>query len=460
MTEPSFAGRRLHFVGIGGAGMSGLALVARALGAEVGGSDRAESSYTERLRAAGIEPTLGHSAANVPEGAELVVSTAIAEDNPELVRARDEGLRVLHRADLLAELTRLKRSIVISGTHGKTTTAAMTAHVLLRCGREPAYLVGGELRAAKANAAWGAGEWLVAEADESDRSFLKLDRDVAVVTNVELDHHATYRSPRELWGAFAQFVKPATTVIAWEGARWGPPPVAGLYGARPDERSAMRYGIEEGELAAQDVELLPLGSRFTVDGVRARLRVPGEHNVLNALAALAACREAGVPLAEAAPALEDFTGAARRFEEHGATTGGARIFDDYAHHPTEVRATLEAARTLEPHRLVACFQPHLYSRTRELAREFGQALALADLVVVLDVYPARERAEDYPGVSGLTVARTAAEAAAGRPVWWLPGMDDAERMLRERLREGDVLLTLGAGDVVRLAERLSDGAQA
>ena len=445
MTEPSFAGRRLHFVGIGGAGMSGLALVARALGAEVGGSDRAESSYTERLRAAGIEPTLGHSAANVPDGAQLVVSTAIAEDNPELVRARDEGLRVLHRADLLAELTRLKRSIVISGTHGKTTTAAMAAHVLLRCGREPAYVVGGELRAARTHAAWGAGEWLVVEADESDRSFLKLDSELAVVTNVELDHHATYRSPRELQAAFAEFVAPAQTAIAW---------------ARAGVDAAVTYGVGEGGLAAQDLELLPLGSRFTVDGVRIRLRVPGEHNVLNALAALAACREAGVELAEAAPALEDFTGAARRFEEHGATTGGARIFDDYAHHPTEVRATLEAARTLEPRRLVACFQPHLYSRTRELAHEFGQALALADLVVVLDVYPARERAEDYPGVSGLTVARTAADAACGRPVWWLPGMDDAERMLRERLREGDVLLTLGAGDVVRLAERLGDGAQA
>jgi UDP-N-acetylmuramate--alanine ligase len=182
--------------------------------------------------------------------------------------------------------------------------------------------------------------------------------------------------------------------------------------------------------------------------------VPGEHNVLNALAALAACREAGVALSEAAPALEDFAGAARRFEERGTTAAGARIFDDYAHHPTEVRATLEAARTLDPRRLVACFQPHLYSRTQELAREFGEALALADLVVVLDVYPARERAEDYPGVSGLTVARTAADFAEGKPVWWLPGMDDAERMLRERLGEGDVLLTLGAGDVDRLADRL------
>ena len=429
-------GRGLHFVGIGGAGMSGLALVAKQLGAEVGGSDRAESPYTERLRAAGIEPLIGHDAANLPERAELVVSTAIAEDNPELTRARAEGWNVLHRADLLAELTRLKRTIAISGTHGKTTTSAMAAHVLLRCGRDPAYLVGGELRAARTNAAWGAGEWLVAEADESDRSFLKLSREVAAVTNMELDHHATYRSPSQLREAFAEFTAPAQTTIAWAGACI---------------EADVTYGIGEGDLSAEDLELLPLGSSFTVEGAAVRLPAPGEHNVLNALAALAVCREAGVPPAEGAAALVDFAGAARRFEERGATASGARIFDDYAHHPTEVRATLEAARTLEPRRLVACFQPHLYSRTRELAREFGEALALADLVVVLDVYPARERAEDYPGVSGLTVARTAADAAGGRPVWWLPGMDDAEHMLRERLGEGDVLLTLGAGDVDRLA---------
>ena len=377
-----------------------------------------------------------HDAANLPERAELVVSTAIAEDNPELTRARAEGWNVLHRADLLAELTRLKRTIAISGTHGKTTTSAMAAHVLLRCGRDPAYLVGGELRAARTNAAWGAGEWLVAEADESDRSFLKLSREVAAVTNMELDHHATYRSPSQLREAFADFTAPAQTTIAWAGACI---------------EADVTYGIGEGDFSAEDLELLPLGSIFTVEGAAVRLPAPGEHNVLNALAALAVCREAGVPPAEGAVALADFAGAARRFEERGTTASGARIFDDYAHHPTEVRATLEAARTLEPRRLVACFQPHLYSRTRELAREFGEALALADLVVVLDVYPARERAEDYPGVSGLTVARTAADATGGRPVWWLPGMDDAEHMLRERLGEGDVLLTLGAGDVDRLA---------
>jgi UDP-N-acetylmuramate--alanine ligase len=435
-----FSGRTLHFVGIGGAGMSGLALVAHELGARVTGSDRADSPYCERLRAAGIEPTIGHDAANYPPGAELVVSTAIPDDNPELANARAAGATVLHRGDLLGEVSRLKRTIAVSGTHGKTTTASMAAHVLRETGRDPGLLIGGELRSAGTNAAWGAGGWAVIEADESDRSFLKLDRPVAVVTNIELDHHATYASLRELEEAFAEFAEPAELRILGPGVE--------LAGPGREVRFDVRGRVE----------LLPGGSRFDVQGTEVQLRVPGRHNVLNALAALAACRAAGVDPPEAAPALATFTGAARRFEAHGRTPAGALVFDDYAHHPTEVRATLEAARTLaqgEGGRLVACFQPHLYSRTRLLAREFGRALALADLVVVLDVYPAREQAEDFPGVSGLLVAQAAADAAAGRPVWWLPGMEDAERMLAAELREGDLLLTLGAGDVDLLARRLA-----
>ena len=218
---------------------------------------------------------------------------------------------------------------------------------------------------------------------------------------------------------------------------------------------AVHVGIEDGELRAAGLELTPGGSRFEVEGTPVELRVPGRHNVLNALAALAACRAAGLEPAQAGPALAGFSGAGRRFEAHGRTRAGALVYDDYAHHPTEVRATLEAARTLAPARLIACFQPHLYSRTRLLAREFGRALALADVVVVVDVYPARERAEDFPGVSGLTVARTAAEAAGGRPVWWLPDPADARRMLEGELREGDLLLTLGAGDIDALARELT-----
>jgi UDP-N-acetylmuramate--alanine ligase len=442
-----FAGRRLHFIGIGGAGMSGLALVARTLGATVTGSDRSDSPYCERLREAGLEPHIGHDAANLPEGAEVVVSTAIPESNPELAAAQKSGAKVLHRGDLLGEVSALKRTIAVGGTHGKTTTASMAAHVLLATGRDPGFLIGGELRSAGANADWGAGEWAVVEADESDRSFLKLRRDVAIITNVELDHHATYRTHGEIARAFAEFAAPAGLTVLGPGVD--------LH----TEAETVTYGIDTGDLQAHDLELRPLGSHFTVDGVAVELNVPGRHNVLNALAALAACRAAGVDHAEAAPTLGSFSGAGRRFEDHGTTATGARVYDDYAHHPTEVRATIEAARTLDPQRLIACFQPHLYSRTSRLAREFGEALALADVVVVLDIYPARERAEDFPGVTGLLVAGAAATAARGRPVWWLPTKEEAERMLRAELREGDVLLTLGAGDIDELAGALTEGEQ-
>ena len=448
MGETPFADRRLHFIGIGGAGMSGLALVVRALGAEVSGSDRADSPYCHRLRERGIEPAIGHLASNLPEGAEVVVSTAIPEDNPELAVARERNVRILHRGDLLGEVSRLRRCITVAGTHGKTTTAAMVAHALRETGRDPAFLIGGELRSADTNAAWGAGEWAVLEADESDRSFLKLARDVAVVTSLELDHHATFRSLGELERAFAEFAAPAGERVQWQEVR--------LPGVEP----TLTYGIDEGGLAAVELELLTLGSRFLVEGVAVELRVPGRHNVLNALAALGACAAAGVSLEEGAAALGGFSGTGRRFEEHGRTPTGARVFDDYAHHPTEVAATLEAARTLRPRRLVALFQPHLYSRTRELARRFGEALALADLVVVVDVYPARERPEDFPGVSGLLVAGAAAQAAGGRPVWWVPDLDEAASRLASELAEGDVLMTMGAGDVDRVARGLTQPAAA
>jgi UDP-N-acetylmuramate--alanine ligase len=452
-----FAGRALHFIGIGGAGMSGLALVARELGASVTGSDQAESSYCERLRAAGIEPVIGHDAANLPAGAEVVVSTAIPDDNPELAAARAAGATILHRGDLLGELSRMKRTIAVSGTHGKTTTASMVALALIETGREPAFLIGGELQAGGTNAAWGAGEWAVIEADESDRSFLKLGRDVALVTNVELDHHATYASLSELEQAFADFAAPA------------PVRVLGPDVDLPGEGEPITFGIDSGTFSAKDVTLRAGKSSFRVEeaagaeaasadaaahGVGVELAVPGEHNVLNALAALAALRVAGVPVEEAAPALAGFKGAGRRFELHGRTESGADVYDDYAHHPTELRATLAAARTLEPRRLVAAFQPHLYSRTKMLARDFGRALALADLVVVLEVYRARERPEDFPGVSGYLVAEAAADAARGRPVWWMPALDDAERNLRAELTDGDLVVTIGAGDVNELARRL------
>ena len=435
-----FAGRALHFIGIGGAGMSGLALVARALGAEVTGSDRADSPHFGRLREAGVHPTVGHRAGGAPDGAEVVVSTAIDEGNPELAAARAQGGQVRHRGDLLAEVARLRRTIAVSGTHGKTTTASMAAHALLESGAGPSYLIGGELRSTGTNAAWGPGEWIVVEADESDRSFLAISPEVAVVTNVELDHHGTYRGVGDLRAAFKGWIAGAGRALVSEELDLG--------------AAAETFGIDAGDLAAEGVALVPGGSTFSVEGVDVRLRVPGRHNVLNALAALAACRAAGLPLAEAAATLESFVGAGRRFEPVGRTAAGAEVYDDYAHHPTEVRATLEAARTLAPERLVACFQPHLYSRTRRLAREFGEALALADLVIVLEVYPAREDAADHPGVSGWLVAAASADAADGRPVFFTPTRSDAARILGEQLRAGDLLLTLGAGDVDSVAHEV------
>jgi UDP-N-acetylmuramate--alanine ligase len=407
--------RRLHFVGIGGAGMSGLALVCRGLGAEVTGSDRADSSYMERLRAAGIEPAIGHDAANLPQGAEIVVSTAIGADNPELALARERDVAVHRRGELLAELCGEKRLIAIAGTHGKTTTTAMLAWALRGIGAEPAFFVGGEVPGlgpdgSVANAGWGAGEWVVAEADESDASFLELRPEVAVITNVEMDHHSRWGSLAELRAAFERFAEQAGEVVEFDLSSPGP--------------------------AALD------------------LAVPGDHNVLNARAALAAAAAAGFDLDAAAAALAGFPGVHRRLELKGER-GGARIYDDYAHHPTEVRAALTALREIGPARLVAVFQPHLYSRTRALGEQFGAALALADEVVVLDVYPAREEpVGELAGVSGLDVARAAADRIGGKRVLWAPTLEAARAAAESRLGAGDVLVTIGAGDVVKVADAL------
>jgi UDP-N-acetylmuramate--alanine ligase len=436
-----WAGRRLHFVGMGGAGMSGLALVADALGAQVTGSDAAaESPYAGPLRERGLIAAVGHHAANVPDGAEVVVSSAVGPDNPERVAARERGLRELHRSELLAEMTALKPTIAVSGTHGKTTTSSMIVHALRACGLDPSYLVGGEVRSTGANAGWGTGEWLVVEADESDRSLLRLHPRIAVLTNAELDHHATYSSQLDVDNTFRQFLAPAEQVVL--GDEPGLTRLAGGDGRRVTVARA------EGVTLSED------GSQFTVEGVPVRLPVPGAHNARNAAAAIVACRLAGADLAGAAAALAGFGGAGRRFERLGTTAAGALVVDDYAHHPTEVRATIEAARTLAPRRVIAVFQPHLFSRTAQLAREFGAALALADLVVVLAIYPSRERAEDHPGVTGRLVAAATADAAAGRRVAWLPGFDEAERFLRAELRKGDLVLTLGAGNVDALGRRL------
>jgi UDP-N-acetylmuramate--alanine ligase len=390
------AGRRLWFVGIGGAGMSALALVSKAWGAEVGGSDRARSSYVERLEATGIAVSIGHDASNVPEGAEVIVSSAIAADNPEVTRAH----ATKKRAELLAELVELRPSMVVAGAHGKTTTSGMIAFVLERLGRDPAYLIGGEIPQLGGNAAAGEG-WLVAEGDESDRSLELLRPRVAVLTNVELDHHATFASEAEVRELFERWLANAPEVV------------------RGDELEPVTFG----------------------------LAVPGEHNLRNAATALAALEHVGVGRAEAERVLPEFAGAGRRFELRGEA-GGVRVFDDYGHHPREIAATLQAARAAaNGGRVLVAFQPHLYSRTRYLAHELGRALAAADAVAVTKVYAARE--EPVPGVEGTLVVEELASERPGMPIGWTPKLEDAVHFLARRARSGDVVLTIGAGDVER-----------
>jgi UDP-N-acetylmuramate--alanine ligase len=413
--------------------MSGLAIIARTLGARVTGSDRAEGSYTVRLREHGIEPVIGHRADNVPEGAEVVYSTAVGPDNPE----RAIATRQLHRADLLAEIAALRRCLAVTGTHGKTTTSSMVVHALRAVGMDPSYVVGGELRSTGANAGWGAGEWIVVEADESDRSLLKLTPEIAVLNNAELDHHATYDSLQDLEQTFARFMAGAQ-----QGAVW--------------DRPALRALCPPATVPfdAPEPVLTPQGSRFAWRGAEVRVGVPGAHNAVNAAGALTACALAGADPAALADSLADFAGARRRLELVGTSAAGARVYDDYAHHPTEVAAIVAAARSMAPRRVVAVFQPHLFSRTRELAREFGLALAGADAVVVVGIYPARERAEDFPGVTGRLIACAAADAPGARPVAWLPGFAEAAGHLGAVLRDGDLCLVMGAGDVSELARSL------
>jgi UDP-N-acetylmuramate--alanine ligase len=436
-----WSGRILHFVGIGGAGMSGYARFAAQMGARVTGSDQRESPALVRLRDEGIPVVVGHAAENVPAGddVEMVHSTAVPAGNPERAEAARRGIPDRPRSELLAEMTAGRPTIAVAGAHGKTTTATMTTHVLRACGMEPGFLIGAEVPSLGANGDRGSGEWLVVEADESDRSMLSLSVDIAVLTNVDLDHHSTYGSLSELEDAFRAFLAGAPRAVVWD---------------RPELLALAPAGSE---LVAYDVEELELdvsSARFAWRGHDVRLSAPGRHNALNAVAALEAARLAGADPGRAAASLAEFRAADRRFQRVGETRAGAAVYDDYAHHPTEVAAAIATARTFAPRRLVAAFQPHLFSRTAALAHEFGRALAGADEAVVLDIYPARESAGDFPGVDGRLVARAAADAADGRPVYWLPRFEQAEAVLTGMLGDGDVCLVMGAGDIDELGRRL------
>jgi len=465
----------VHFIGVGGAGMSGIAAVLAALGVAVTGSDLKASRYTRHLEECGVPVRIGHEASQVGGAALVVISSAIPAGNPELQEARRRGLPVLQRAEMLARIMATRRGVAIAGTHGKTTTSSMITHALLRCDRRPTFVVGGDLNDVGSNAGVGAGEWLVAEADESDGSLLHLRPEVAVVTNVELDHHANYRCLADVRDVFRRFV-----ALLPPGGRLVVAREAGtdfLTGAT--EAAVVRYGIaipdagagagpavgKPAEPAAdgRSADLTALieraddrGSVFEVrEGGerlgRVELRVPGEHNVLNALAALAALAHTGVGFDEAAPHLATFSGAARRYQEIGRHDGVV-VIDDYAHHPTEVAATLKAARSGSYRRIIAVFQPHLFSRTRYLQREFGRALTLADEAIVTDIFPAREEPE--PGVTGKLVVDAYLLERPGGPVFYLPRLSDAVRHLQARLRPGDLVLTIGAGDVLHVGERL------
>jgi UDP-N-acetylmuramate--alanine ligase len=388
---PALDGRRFWFVGIGGAGLSGYAVLAKAWGAEVAGWERFETPYLAYVREAGIPVTISDDPDPAPDDWEGVVSTAFA--------GRVEGRT---RADFLAELVSLSRAIVVAGAHGKTTTAAMIAFALDRLGLDPSFLIGAEVAQLGGNARAGSG-WLVVEGDESDRTVFALRAEIAVITNVDLDHHTTFASAAEVQEAFRAWADSVSTgQVVW--------------------------GHE-------------------VEPVEFELAVAGEHNRLNAACALAALELAGVEREQAIPALQEFRGAGRRLEARGEV-GGVRLFDDYAHHPAEVAATLAAARDLlDGGRALVVFQPHLYSRTLHLAHDLAAALAAADTVAVMDVYPARE--EPIPGVTGKLVVDELSERRPGMIIGWTPQLQGGAAFVADRARPGDIVLTIGAGDVDR-----------
>jgi UDP-N-acetylmuramate--L-alanine ligase/UDP-N-acetylenolpyruvoylglucosamine reductase len=446
-----------HFIGIGGAGMSALADALLDLGASVSGSDAVESEATRDLARRGARVYIGHNPANLADADHVVVTGAVPTDNPELAAAHERGIPVTKRAELVGLLMDTRHGVAVAGTHGKTTTSGMIAWVLARAGLDPAYLVGSSIRGLGAGGHWGGGRHLVAEADEYDRSFLHMRPEVAVITNIETDHLEYYGTPEAIAEAFEQFahnVRPGGLLVLCSDD-----PGSRALGQRIErEGAAFRvqyYGEAEealwrpGTIRANDLG----GSDFAVlrDGrevVRVSLRVPGRHNVLNAVAALAACVECGVPPEEAARHLGDFEGTARRFEVKGEA-GGVLVVDDYAHHPTEIAATIEAARGRYPgRRLYVLFQPHTYTRTRDFLPDFARVLSAADRVIVSEIYASRER--DTLGMSGKQIV----ERMTGASAEFAPTLSAAREALLDDLAPGDVLLVMGAGDVTHIADEV------
>jgi UDP-N-acetylmuramate--alanine ligase len=479
-TEPVPAARlgRVHFIGIGGAGMSGIARIMLARGIGVSGSDAMPSALLDDLSAHGARVHIGHAPANLGDlgaGDTLVLSSAIRPDNPELAEATRRGMRVMHRAAALASVMAGRRVIAVAGTHGKTTTTSMLTTVLRGCGADPGYVIGGVLNETGLGAEDGAGLDFVAEADESDGSFLLLSPDVAVITNVEADHLDNYESLAEIEAAFATFGSRVSSLVLTCADDPGAEAVAArLEPAGP--RRIRRYGESPGaDYRLGDVRPQGLAVSFTVAADRSpfgaifapmTVHVPGHHNALDATAAFAAAVELGFAPPQVTAALAGYRGARRRMELKGEADG-VRVFDSYAHHPTELAADLRAARDIVAEgsgghggvvppgasrattgRVIAVFQPHLYSRTRIFAGDFGTALGLADEAVVLDVYAAREDPE--PGVTG----RLVADAVPGGRALFLPDKTQAAPLIAQIAEPGDVVLTMGAGDVTALGPQL------
>ncbi|EGX56489.1 UDP-N-acetylmuramate--L-alanine ligase [Streptomyces zinciresistens K42] len=448
---------RPHFIGIGGAGMSGIAKILAQRGAVVAGSDARESPTADALRALGVSVHIGHAAEHLADDAGcVVVSSAIRADNPELVRAAERGIPVVHRSDALAALMHGLRPVAVAGTHGKTTTTSMLAVSLGELGLKPSYAIGGDLDAPGSNALHGDGEIFVAEADESDRSFHKYAPEVAIVLNVELDHHANYASMDEIYDSFVTFTERitegGTLVISadQDGARELTRRVAG----------SVRT-VTYGEAADADVRVLSVVARGLTSEVTVLLdgrelgftvSVPGRHYALNAVAALAAGAALGVPAAELAPAIAAYTGVKRRLQLKGEAAG-VQVIDSYAHHPTEMTADLEAMRgAAGDARILVVYQPHLFSRTQELGKEMGAALALADASLVLDVYPARE--DPIPGITSEVVIEAA--RAAGADVSAVRDRGEVPALVAGMAKAGDLVITMGAGDVTDLGPLILD----
>jgi UDP-N-acetylmuramate--alanine ligase len=450
-----------HFIGAGGAGMSGIALVLHRRGVAVTGSDLKESRYSRLLEREGVRVVIGHAAENLGDPEVVVVSSAIPETNPELAEARRRGIEVWQRAEMLAHLAEDRTTIAVAGTHGKTSTSSMIATMLSRMDLDPTFLIGGEVDGFGTNAVAGSGPHYVVEADESDGSFIHLAPQVALVTNIEADHLDHYEGGiEEIESTFADFLQrvPADgLVVVWSGdARLLE--IAEASGRRvvtygPDGRADVRYEIQGSADGGSRFRVsVPSGETFDCF-----VPVPGEHMVANAAGALAVAWAMELPLSEACTALSSFTGVRRRFD-HVATIEGVTVVDDYAHHPTEVKATVGAAKTLGYGRIWVLFQPHRYSRTAALAKEFGQAFDDADRVVLMDVYSAGET--PIPGVTGKTVVESILRHNRRARVTWLPHRADVAEYLSGRLRSGDLILTMGAGDVTamgpEIARALSD----